>query len=368
MRMKKFKYMYEFGVQEGAFSSLWLTCITSMHRIPFSDHQPPVFHFPNPPFLLKLATQINPKMKRYSPFLLPFTAICLLLLFITSCSSESESSVNTPPTDSVSTPETSGEVLGFRYSWKLDAGTSWNIKTLETTTMIFNPGTEQETREETSTTINRKANLREIDKELAMNIIVTYSDIVDGSGKDGKKGTSDPNDPRMGKALEIRVDPTTGQVLTMRGAGAIFQAAGMSDNKELANALIKESINNEFYIYPDGPVQVGDSWSRSGKLRSPFGLDYVHTYTLDKQMNGQGFIKRSTQFTSGEGVPELNPEGQVFNFTGTSTADFNVDDATGMIFSKVENTVLEGRAIEGGSPDKVSLRIEISSISEMTIQ
>lgn len=307
-------------------------------------------------------------MKRYPSFLLSFAAFCLLLVFNSGCGDEGQSDAAVPPADSTATSDIVENKPGFRYSWKLDAGTSWKIKTLETTTMIFNPGTEQETRQETVTTINRKANLREIDKELALNIGITYSDIVEGSGKGGKKGEAQSEDPRLGKSLDVRMEPTTGQVLTVRGAGAIFQAAGLSDDEELANALIRESINGEFYIYPDGPVQVGDTWSRSGKLRSPFGLNYVHTFTLDKQMNGQGFIKRSTQFTAGEGVPALNPEGPVFNFTGTATADFNVDDATGMIFSKVENTTLEGTAVESGNPDKIPLRIEISSISEMTIQ
>lgn len=308
-------------------------------------------------------------MKRYPSFLLPFTALCLLLFLTTSCGKEGESNGNNTSSDSTaSSPDNSGTELGTRYSWKLDAGTSWKIKTLETTTMVFNPGTAQETREKTVTTINRKANLREIDKELAMNISITYNDIVVGQGKGGKQGDSDPADPRLGKSLDVRMEPNTGQVLTIRGAGAIFQAAGLSDNESLANDLIKESINNELYVYPDGPIQVGGTWQRKGKLRSPFGLNYVHDYTLDKEMNGQGFIKRSTTFTQGEVLAELNPDGAVLNFSGTATADFNVDEATGMVFSKVENTVLEGTPIEGDGSDKVALRIEISSISEMTIQ
>jgi hypothetical protein len=307
-------------------------------------------------------------MKRYPSYLLFSMALALVLIMGAGCGSEDNSNSTNPPADSLTADPIPENELGFRYSWKLDAGTSWRMKTLETTTMVFNPGTDQETRQQTVTTINRKANLKEIDKELALNIAITYVDIVQGSGKDGKKGESDPNDPRLGKSLNVRMEPNTGQVLTVRGADVIFKAGGMEISEGTADDLMRESINNEFYIYADGPVEIGKTWQRSGKLRSPFGLNYAHIYTLDKQMNGQGFIKRSTTFTAGEVVPELNASGSIFNLTGTATADFNVDDATGMIFSKVENTVLEGTVEDAQNPGKVSLRIEISSISEMTIQ
>jgi hypothetical protein len=303
-------------------------------------------------------------MKRYNFSFLFSAAVLLLVLAAAGCTSESAGPEGGTPNDSTTQKNAATESeSGTRYSWKIEPGTSWSIKTLETTTTILNPGSANESRSANTVTILRKANYTALDKEMAMNLTISYLDIGSSKGEGGKgSGTASANDSRLGKSLEVRLEPSTGQVLGVRGATEIFKEDGMEKLADLADALYVEAFNSEFYIYPDGPVEVGGSWQRTGRLKLPYGLNVSHTYTLDKLMSKQGFLKRTSVFSPGEALPGM----PVYQLNGTSTADFNFDEATGLIYSRLENATLEGTVSNNGKATPV--RIELSTVSEMTPQ
>lgn len=273
--------------------------------------------------------------------------------------------------------ETAPNSNAFRYLWKLQAGYSWKVKSQENRTIVYYPGTAKEEQEKYTISLNRKMNLRNIDKEFAMNLGVFVQDVVvdhTGKGGDWKFNSAAPDskpDPDgfsalVGKEFSVRMDGGPGQILDVKGAEAIYKDRGKPELVELGNALMREQLNDEFYIYPDGPTEVGATWERTGRLRDPYGLEATHKFELEKRMNDQGFLQRTTEYTPGTPIAALHPEGHQYQLSGTATASFNVEDATGLVYSRVQNTRLSGTLQTDGK--EIPVQVEVALISEMSLK
>lgn len=290
-------------------------------------------------------------------------------------------------TDAVS-PETHSDSSvssdAIRISYAMQEGASWVTKSSEKTVMTANPGTKFESVTKLEVGMKRKFNLEKIDKENALNIKVSYLEVQVKYKDDRENWTYNSSDEHgrtealgfeslVGNTLEIRVNPATGQLLNVRGAETIYAILGRDDLKPFAERIFMGRFNQELYIYADGPVEVGQEWTREFNVAAPYGLHYQHQFQLEKRNNGQGFLKRTSKVSMGEMPTSLYTDGRKFDLKGTASANINVDEATGQIYALVSNMELEGRqTLPGRNPGdplvNTPIHLKVDLISEMSMK
>ncbi|HHG83676.1 MAG TPA: hypothetical protein ENJ82_02910 [Bacteroidetes bacterium] len=217
-----------------------------------------------------------------------------------------------------------------------------------------------------------------------MNLRVRYMDVRVKFKDDNESWVYDSNDPHSrknalgyeslpGNTLEVRLNPATGQVLNVRGGETIYRILGRDDLAGEANSIFLDRFNQELYIYADGPLDIGQQWTRTFNVAAPYGLQYVHTFTLEKHKKKQGFLKRESQISTGMMPGNLYADNRKFSLTGTQTAELNVDLESGIIYGLVAHTELKGQQkMPAGpgreNPVKTPIQVKIDLISEMSMK
>ena len=120
--------------------------------------------------------------------------------------------------------------------------------------------------------------------------------------------------------------------------------------------FIKEYLVRPMAIYPDEPVRVGDSWSKT--VESGFfpkiaekGAIVENMWTLQRRKKGVAIIKtNSTVELSPEGKRQLEETGKTrCNFSGKEYGEIEMEESTGQVIrSKVTRDILVQTEMEAG--------------------
>ena len=301
------------------------------------------------------------------------------LLFALGCQEES----TTTTQDQSETP--SEPTYNLQYN--LEADDAWMVKDQRIETTTIDPGTPEEMTITMKTVISRKYNSTGIDKENALNLSMNYNHVyAKYSGPDGEweYDSAVPSTHReaggleflAGESLEMRMDRNSGQVFGMRGGNRLLEKmTGDSVAAQIGDQLMLEQAMPEFYIFPDGAVEVGANWERSGSFSSRYNVNYTNTFTLESRDGQTAVVKLNAAVSpieAAQAIPGAGPDGAGIRheLTGTSTGTITVDEVSGKTNMRSSTTNMEGHRLtlgpDGNEISRSPIKIHIQRDSEIS--
>lgn len=265
----------------------------------------------------------------------------------------------------------------YRPFFMLQKGATWESKTQSTE----KTKTEGEVFKQ-SYIMKVKYLLEDVTKEGLYSVRATFSHIqYDFSGPKGKLSFNSSQDDEedntswyavlAGESFNMTVEPLTGEVLEVKGGNEIY--AGFEDKamEENGNAILKEMMNPDWHIFPNGDVVEGGTWKRQFQHRTGYNSAYDCTFSFIGQEDERFKIKNSMSISPAtETIPTAEGSNKaVFKLTGTGNQSFSVDIFTGLTLSSFSNQSLSG-TVQNMNGDKkgeeVPIAIEIETHTEVT--
>ena len=101
---------------------------------------------------------------------------------------------------------------------------------------------------------------------------------------------------------------------------------------QFSAAKLKQQIETSTEIYPDKPVGVGDSWSKTVDIDGVMSMQLDNTWTLKSRKAGIAKVALDTKIrTSPDANPmKLGTMNVGYELSGTQTGEIAIDEATGM--------------------------------------
>jgi len=160
----------------------------------------------------------------------------------------------------------------------------------------------------------------------------------------------------LGQSYTIKVSPK-GDVLDVNGIEQLREAVNkkLPPGAEVSLATspvalyldknnVKEMTESTLAIYPDKPVEQGESWSEKKTVTIGFGVIAESKWTLQKREGGVAVIAASASVRSDPNGPPMETQGMKmrFDLAGTQNGTVRVDEATGLILLDQSQQQLKG--------------------------
>jgi hypothetical protein len=166
----------------------------------------------------------------------------------------------------------------------------------------------------------------------------------------------------LGQSYVVRISPK-GEVLDINGveemqaavrkklpAGAQADQAMSALSQYLDKNSLKQMIEGELDVYPDKPVEVGESWSKKRVITPMFELTIDSKWTLQKLENGVAIIATTSSSRSNANKPvETGGMKMRFDLAGTQDGTIRMQEATGLILLGQAQQQLKGEIKLGDS-------------------
>ena len=123
--------------------------------------------------------------------------------------------------------------------------------------------------------------------------------------------------------------------------------------EEFGEDAIRQTVEQSFRIYPDGPVGVGEQWSRTMRLRAGFPMILETTYTLAARKDGLATLAVRGAIRSDPESPdlEIGPMKLRVDLNGAQTGTTQVDEKTGWTMHSEVAQEVTGEMKMAGMPD-----------------
>jgi hypothetical protein len=219
-----------------------------------------------------------------------------------------------------------------------------------------------------------KMDVLDVDRQGNMRIRSTYNWSM--AKRTGPMGTLDydsakqPTPPAgaepftalLGQSYVIRISPK-GEVLDVNGVEELQAAVrkklppgaeGDPAMSALAQYIdkngIKQMVEGALGVYPDRPVEVGESWSRKRVVAPMFELTFDSKWTLQKLEAGVAIIAATASLRSNVNKPvEAGGMKMTFDLAGTQDGTIRMQVATGLIVLGQARQQLKGEIKMGDS-------------------
>jgi hypothetical protein len=183
----------------------------------------------------------------------------------------------------------------------------------------------------------------------------------------------------LGQSFVITVTPQ-GNVLDVNGIeemrAAVLKKLPAGGDESLATSpaamfldknSVKEMTTANLAIYPDKPVEPGQSWSKKQTLALGFGIITDSKWTLQKSEGGVAVIATAASLRSDPASPPMEMGGMKmkFDLAGTQEGALRVDEATGLILSEQTRQQLKGNINAGIQADGTPMMV-IPSVFDTT--
>lgn len=114
---------------------------------------------------------------------------------------------------------------------------------------------------------------------------------------------------------------------------------------------VKEMTEGQMAIYPDKPVESGQSWSEKRVLKAGFGRIEESQWTLQKQEAGVATIALTATIRSDPSAPPMDAQGMKlrFDMSGSGEGTIRIVEATGLIQMEQDHQQLKGEIKVGDS-------------------
>lgn len=137
-----------------------------------------------------------------------------------------------------------------------------------------------------------------------------------------------------GRVLDVNgVEQMKAEVQKKMPPGAEDSPMGNVTKTFLDKQGIKEMTEGLMAVYPDKPVEPGQSWSEKRILKGGFGRIEESKWTLQKQEAGIATIGMTGVVRSDPGAPPTDMQGMKlrFDLSGSQEATIRIVEATGVI-------------------------------------
>ncbi|MBN2483710.1 MAG: hypothetical protein JXD21_05880 [Candidatus Omnitrophica bacterium] len=176
-------------------------------------------------------------------------------------------------------------------------------------------------------------------------------------------------DVMAGESFVITVSPS-GEILNVRGMDNILDKLlsrmslpeGVSKDmvkenlrKQFGDEALKESVGNMFAVYPDRPVGIGDSWTKTVYTSIGFPARVDTTYTLESIHDGISKVKVFSDIRSQPDAAPVHMGNMVLRYevTGRQEGIISLDEQTGWTRDGYMNQKIEGKAVVVSGLDQV---------------
>jgi len=166
----------------------------------------------------------------------------------------------------------------------------------------------------------------------------------------------------LGQGFVLRISPK-GEVLDVNGVeelqaavrkrlppGAEADPALGALNQFLDGKGIKQMVESALSVYPDKPVEVGESWGKKRVMSPMFELTIDSKWTLQKREAGMATIAMTSSLRSNADKPvEAGGMKMTFDLAGTQDGTLRMQEVTGLIVSGLAQQQLKGEIKLGDS-------------------
>jgi len=252
--------------------------------------------------------------------------------------------------------------------WKLAKGKTYYQRTL-VEQQIGQEIMNQQQKSENSIGIGLKLEVLDVDAQGNMQIQYTYlwtrlkqvnpvaQVDYDSSSKSPVPAGAEGFAALVGQSYTVKMTPK-GQILDVNGVEQLREAVL---KKSLAGAeapmgmnpvtpyiekdSLKQMTESNMAIYPDKPVNVGDSWSRAVAFKVGFTIAIQSKWTLQKEEAGVATIAAAATLRTDPNAPPMEANGMKVksDLSGTGEGTLTVAEATGLITSSKEHQQLKGQ-------------------------
>lgn len=316
---------------------------------------------------------------------LKYLFFCLALLGLMSC--ESETTTETGSTDTTATNVADApEGPTHNLKWNVSQDYSFVQKGKQAEKITTYPGSNQEQVSKMAVTASRKYVIGEMDKEGAFHVSMNYVGVMgefkgpngkwmyDSNSKESKGQPGNGLENLPGTNVQFRIDPNTGQVIEVFDSEELDKivAAG-SGQIEAPDKVVREALQPEWYVYPDGPKAIGSAWTRDLKMKYQYQIGLTMNFKIASIENDQAkivFNATAVPLPKGEMVMGKTESGESFyhELNGSSDGEIIADAASGVFLSQTSTTVLEGHKVvldaNGLEKERIPLKIEMEGFSE----
>ncbi len=308
----------------------------------------------------------------------------LILAGFMGCESADSSAGTTEASPDVNTEKVPEEPT-FNLKWNVPTDYSFVQKGKDAEKVTYYPGTDQEEVSKLAITTSRKFNISGLDKEGAFTVNLNYMAVMGEFKSPTAKWMYDSNAAKPGEKaagfeklagtnVSFRIDPNTGQVLDVFDSGELASIMTNNGQKvENPDKMVREALQPEWYVFPDGPVKMGQEWTREIKLKHRYQSLLTTTFNLASRESGKAKIVYNGSIAplpKAEIVMGKTDKGEdtYFEVNGTMTGEVLVDEASGEFFSQTNTTTLEGHQVvldgNGLEKQRIPVKIEMESFSE----
>ncbi len=161
----------------------------------------------------------------------------------------------------------------------------------------------------------------------------------------------------LGQSYTVKVSPR-GDVLDVNGIDELREAVHKklppgADVSLSANAIalymdkknVKEMTQATLAMYPDKPIEQGESWGKKSTFAVGFGMITDAKYTLQKREGGVAVIATSAAVRSDPNGPGMEAQGMKmrFDLAGTQSGTIRMEEATGLLLLDESRQQLKGQ-------------------------
>ena len=191
---------------------------------------------------------------------------------------------------------------------------------------------------------------------------------------------AEPFAAMLGQSFIFKITPK-GEVLDVNGVeelqaavrktlppGAEADPAMGALSQYLDKKGIQQMIENSLGVYPDRPVEVGESWSKKRVLTPMFEMTVESKWTLQKREAGAALLATASSVRSNANKPvEMSGMKMTFDLAGTQDGTIRMQEATGLILLGQARQQLKGEIKMGDSAQGPPM-MTIPLVSDTTVK
>ncbi|MEM6724201.1 MAG: DUF6263 family protein, partial [Bacteroidota bacterium] len=139
---------------------------------------------------------------------------------------------------------------------------------------------------------------------------------------------------------------------------------------QFGNEAMQESMGQVSDIFPDEPVKVGSTWTKSKKQSSGMGLISENTFTLDKIEAGKVYISFEGTLATAEDNEAMDMVAMTikYDLEGTQKGQIVIDQATGWTIKSVTNQDFGGDMVIEMDQLPAPMDATMEALTEITFE
>ena len=133
-------------------------------------------------------------------------------------------------------------------------------------------------------------------------------------------------------------------------------------DRQVKEGLLKNNMEQQFNIFPDSAVHVGDRWKLSSTQHEQIDLITKTSCQLKEIVDGTAVIRSQGEITSENAPGTLNGTPYTADLKGKQEGDLAMETMTGMLLSSTSESEITGTISSVGRDIPVTIKISIKIV------